>query len=236
MKISVVIPCLNEEKNITSLIDALEAQDFKREDYEIIIADNGSNDRTYDVASASSADKVVVENNKGTNNARQAGYSASRGEIIAFLDADCRPFKGWLKNIWEIFEKDKNNEIGIASGPYRYTDAGLLGRFLSDIFQVLMIPALRILDFIFRKKWAIALGGNMAIRKEALEKIGGFDVSFVFFGDDADTALRIRRSGYKAIFSHNIAVESSARRFKKKGLLRTELNYVKAYLKLYFKG
>ena len=218
------------------LMESLKAQDFNRADYEIIIVDNGSEDDTHGAAMRSGADKVVLEKKRGTNNARQAGFAVSEGEIITLLDADCRPPKDWLMKIWDIFENDEGGELGIISGPYRYTDVGFVTRLLSDIFQKTVVFKLSVLDLIFRKKWAIALGGNMAIRREALNKIGGFDTKFTFLGDDADTALRIRRSGYKALFTHDVEVESSARRFKKKGLIRTELKYVIAYLKLYFKG
>jgi len=234
MRLSVVIPCFNEEKNIGGLVEALKAQDFPRDDFEIIAVDNASADNTSEEARKAGADKVLLEKNKGTNFARQAGFAASGGIIVAFIDADCLPPKDWLKKIYAVFEHDKNGEIGILSGPYRYDDLGFLMRLFSDLWQRVMIVLIIIGDFFFRKKWAAALGGNMAVRRTALEAVGGMDTKFTFFGDDSDTALRIRRAGYKAKFDRSIIVTSSARRLEKKGFVRTAGLYTAAYVKLYF--
>ena len=234
MRISVVIPCLNEEENIGGLVALLKEQDFPREEFEIIVVNNASVDDTQRVAEEAGADKVLPEGRKGTNFARQAGLEAASAEIVAFLDADCRPPKDWLKKIWNIFEEDKEKRLGILSGPYRYYDVWFITRFFSSVWQRAMIWFLTAADLIFRRKWAIALGGNMAVRKSIIQSMGGFDVKFTSFGDDADTALRIKRAGYRTRFDRAIILDSSARRFKKRGLVRTAAIYTLAYTRLYF--
>jgi cellulose synthase/poly-beta-1,6-N-acetylglucosamine synthase-like glycosyltransferase len=235
MRLSVIIPCLNEEKHIGETIKRLEESEFPRDEFEIVVSiDAATADMTREAALEAGADKVVSNEKKGTNNTRQGGVDAAEGEILAFLDADCRPPKDWLKRIWEAFEADEKKELGILSGPYEYYDLWPVTKFLADAWQRVVIWLIAAADLIFRKKWAVALGGNMAIRKTALESIGGLDARFTFFGDDSDTALRIRRAGYKARFDRKLKVESSARRFKKKGLVRTAALYTVAYVKLYF--
>jgi len=235
MRISVVIPCLNEEEYISETVKKIKESDFPSEDFEVVVSvDSATIDKTSEAALKAGADRVVSNEEKGTSYTRQGGADAAKGEILAFLDADCRPPKDWLKKIWETFEADDDKELGILSGPYRYYDLFFITRFFADVWQVAVMWIIMAADLFFKRKWAIAIGGNMAIRKTVLESIGGFNKKFTFFGDDSDTALRIRRAGYKTLFDRKLKVDSSARRLKKKGLIRTAALYTAAYVKLYF--
>src|SRR3989344_5171320 len=106
MKFSIVIPAFNEEASIGVAIQSLLNQKIGRKDYEIIVVDNNSTDKTSAVAKAAGADKVLKEKHPGPNYARQKGYSESNGSIVAFLDADSLVPKDWLLRI----EKDFKNK------------------------------------------------------------------------------------------------------------------------------
>ena len=226
MKFSVVIPALNEEQYIGEAVEALCRQDIPRDQYEIIVVDNGSQDATGQVALVFGADKVVVERTKGTNIARQRGIDESRGEIIAFLDADCVAPTDWLSQIGHLFS---NKDIAAVSGPCVFGTA-------EDKFYTIF-PALEkvidVAEIVFDKKAGLLLGGNFAIKRDTLDKIGKLP-PVEFFGDDASLAMVISRKAGKVLFDKRLIVKSSPRRFKEKGTINVVSKYAWHYIKSYF--
>jgi Glycosyltransferases involved in cell wall biogenesis len=93
MKVSVIIPTLNEEKNITKTLKAIRAQktDFE---VEVIVADGESEDKTVLLARRY-ADKIVTERTHTIAAGRQAGAMVAEGEILVYTDADAIPEKDW---------------------------------------------------------------------------------------------------------------------------------------------
>lgn len=95
MKISVIIPAFNEERLISKSIAAVQATEISISDYEIIVVNNGSTDRTAEIASNFG---VILLNSdrRFVGAARNLGAKEARGEYLAFLDADCIPASDWL--------------------------------------------------------------------------------------------------------------------------------------------
>ncbi|MBQ7188422.1 MAG: glycosyltransferase family 2 protein [Kiritimatiellae bacterium] len=116
--ISIVIPTLNSERTLGECLDAILAQAYPREGYEIVIADAGSSDATLEIARARGVD-VICENPLKTGEAgKAAGIQKSRGEFIALIDSDnILPDAGWLSKMMEPFRDD---EI-FATEPIRYS-------------------------------------------------------------------------------------------------------------------
>jgi len=86
MKVSVIIPAYNEEKYLKKCIDSIRKQDYGDE-IEIIVIDDGSKDRTVEIAESEGV-KLLKQEHKGAGTARNWGASAAKGEILAFIDAD----------------------------------------------------------------------------------------------------------------------------------------------------
>ena len=87
--VSIVIPCYNAEKTIRRCLDSLFAG--TRQDFEVILCEDGSADRTLEVCRSITDPRVRViaaEKNSGVSHARNTGLDAARGEYIAFIDAD----------------------------------------------------------------------------------------------------------------------------------------------------
>ncbi len=230
MKFSIVIPAYNEEEVIAKAIGSLRRLGTPRRDYEIIVVDNNSKDRTGEVARANGADKVIFESEPGTNFAREAGRKAAGGEIIVFLDADSTPPMDWLSRI----EADLL-EPGMAavSGPFDYGFGGIM-KFVDGIYSRHFLPIVpKILRVLFWRKAGVIIGGNFAAWNWALEKIGGLP-PLKFYGDDVAIAMLISRRVGKVRFDPELRVKSSPRRFEKEGLFATNFRYIKAYLKIYF--
>jgi len=229
-KFSIIIPAYNEEGYIKEAIVALQKQNLSRKDFEIIVVDNNSSDATAEVAKSAGADKVIKELKQGTNFSRQKGFEQSQGEIVAFLDADSKPPIDWLIKIKKILEE--KNAVTV-SGPFDYQFKGFK-KILDFFYSHLFLPRLdKILYFFFRKKAGVIIGGNFAAWRWAILKIGGLP-PLKFFGDDAAIAMLLARKVGKVIFTPQLKVISSQRRFQKEGFLKLVFKYAISYLKIYF--
>ena len=219
-QISLIIPAFNEEGHIGSCVASAIANG-KGRFKEIIVVDNGSTDRTAEIASHYPGVRVVTEKRKGTGHARQTGAEAASGEILAYIDADGSLHDGWVDFIEKTFQRDPR--VVFLSGPYRYRHhkgAPYPAQLLNAIWWVTP-PAYWVVGY-------IGNGGNCAMRADALRKIGGHDRSITFYGDDTDLARRFHAIG-KTIWTLRFYNYSSARRFYEAGVIKTCVKYLLNY-------
>ncbi|MBI2644574.1 glycosyltransferase [Candidatus Uhrbacteria bacterium] len=233
-KISVVIPAYNEEQYIGGALAALCKQTFSRDMFEIIVVDNASTDHTSDIARTYGADKIIFEPCKGTNRARQTGLECSEGEIVAFLDADCIPPEQWLETIYKKLHEKKSAYVAIAGAYiFNWNENESTMAIMEKFYQWVVMPTINeVMGKIF-KRGGVIIGGNFASFRENFLKMSGFDTSYTFFGDDASIARRLGELG-RIQFDPRLTVISSTRRFKREGLLRTNIEYAKNYFKVMF--
>jgi glycosyltransferase involved in cell wall biosynthesis len=230
MKISVIIPAYNEEKYLGKTLEAILAQDHP--DFEIIVVDNASTDKTSEIAKSfqDRGVKVLFEKNKGTMWACERGRKEATGKIIVRMDADCLPEIDWLAKGAAFF---KNKDVVVVSGPYDYHDASPFFRKMSTmVFEYVFLP----LNVIIQKlkiKAGITLGGNTFIRASDLRSIGGFNTDITFYGDDTDLPKRMSHKG-KIVFHKSVTSKTSARRFKKYGILHVQIKYLFHFFKVVF--
>jgi glycosyltransferase involved in cell wall biosynthesis len=229
MKISVIIPAYNEEKYLSKTLEAILTQDYT--DFEVIVVDNASTDRTSDIAKSFQKVKVLFEGNKGTMWACERGRKEATGEIIVRMDADCLPGKDWLSKGSAFFKDDKT--VGV-SGPYDYYDAKKFFRYFSVHFQKILYSLANAIIQSF-KRGAVMIGGNSFMRASTLAAMGGFDTSFTFWGDDTDTAKRLAKFG-RIIFDSDLVIKGSARRMKKEGSFNLTMRYIFHFFKVIFRS
>ena len=219
MKVSIVIPAHNEEDNIAQVIEAALAQRYP--DFEVIVVDNASTDRTSEIASSYPV-RLVHEPNKGLLHARERGRREATGLFIANMDADCRPDPDWLSRGISHFEKE---HIIAVTGPYDYHDGS---RFFRHSSLATQRHAYRIASKFLQsravRRGAVLIGGNNIIRARVLEAVGGYTTSILFYGEDTDTARKISSHGY-VLFNPDLSMRTSARRFKAEGTLSIMLKY-----------
>lgn len=222
MKISFVIPAYDEEAYIGKCLESIQKElQAKNYDAEIIVVDNACTDRTREIASTYSGVKVISELVKGTGAARQAGFLASSGDIIANVDADCRLPFGWIEKVFSEFSNNK--KLVALSGPYLYYDLSKWHIFLVRIWSVVGY-IIHLFNQYILKKGAMSFGGNLVVRRNAMEKIGGFDKNINFYGDDTDIVCRIIKVG-EVKFTFDLPMYTSGRRLTKEGLLVAGTRY-----------
>ena len=222
MKISFVIPAHNEEQYLGNCLTVLQVQIRKsRSSAEIIVVNNASTDNTKEIASSFPGVKVIDEKHKGLARARQAGFRASTGELIANIDADSNVPTGWIETVEYEFATVPN--LVVLSGPYVYYDLSSARNFLvrtyyyhAYVFYILHSYILRI--------GSMVQGGNFVVRREALERAGGYDQRFAFYGEDTDVARRFFPLG-RVKFSFKLKMHTSGRRLVKEGFFRMGARY-----------
>ena len=197
ISISVVIPVYNEEKSISRCLTALKNQTFPQKDYEIIVVDNNSTDRTAQIVRKMKV-KVFPEKEQGYVFALRRGCSKSEGEIIAITDADTLVPRDWLEKIYQVFQQ--NPQVVYLGGK---------AIFRPKIFLTVLIEPIWNLGC-----WFLGFGPgfNLAVRKKVYHKIGGFRKE-VNFDTDVDFCLRARKEG-KAVFLWDNPVVTSSRHFQ----------------------
>src|SRR6267378_1638526 len=95
--ISVVIPHLNQPETLEACLSSLDAQSLARCFFEIIVVDNGSVPSPKDIVANHSGTRLLRELQPGPGPARNVGVRAATADIIAFIDADCRAHRDWLR-------------------------------------------------------------------------------------------------------------------------------------------
>lgn len=194
--IAVVTPVRDGQDALEGLAGALAAQ--TRRDFEWVVIDNGSRDRSAAVARTHGA-AVVTEPRPGRSRARNRGVAATRAPLLAFTDADCRPRPDWLSRLAACLEAGAPLAAGrivMTTGP----NPGAVERFDS---------LWRFRDD-QRRSWGPT--ANLGMRREAFDAVGGFDPAFHRSGEDVDLCLRARAAGFALAHCPEAIVEHPAER------------------------
>lgn len=183
-RISVVVCVYNGEETLRECIHGLQQLDYP--DYEVLIVDDGSTDNTAAIA-AECGSRVIRTENRGLSSARNSGMDAATGEIIAYVDSDAKPDPQWLTYLAHTFMTTSHVAVGgpnIAPPGDGFVPE-CVARSPGNPVHVLLSD--RVAEHI--------PGCNMAVRKAALQEIGGFDGQFRIAADDVDACWRLQDAG-----------------------------------------
>ncbi len=204
--LSIIIPTKNEEKYLPKLLDSIKTQSFT--DWEIIVADAGSTDRTIKIAKSYNC-KIV----KGGLPAkgRNQGAKYSKGQNLLFIDSDIILPKNFLKNAIEEFEKKTLDIAGTLQVPIptMKKSKDLEYTFFYEIINTGMK--------LIQNSKKPAMQVCMFVKREIHEKIKGFDETLIF-GEDSEYARRAVKIGKFGILKSE-KVMISPRRFEKEGVI-----------------
>lgn len=205
VKVSVVIPAYNEEKLIERCLKSLSHQTMNRSNYEVIVVNNNSSDKTAQIAQKY-ADKVILEKRKGVLFARQTGLIKAKSQIILRTDADGYVPNNWVKRGYQNLVK--NPDYVAFSGFYLPDNEKKTLKLISQ-FAI----NFRKLLYSLGGKTEWLTGSCSAIRKEAFLKIGGYDFKAdPVIEDQQGIGHRLAKLG-KIGFDANWWVWYSPRRF-----------------------
>ena len=179
--ISIIIPAYNEEKHIEACLTSIFNVDYPKAGYEIILVDNGSTDRTREIAGQFDI-AIFTDQDKNVSGLRNLGVKYAKGEILAFIDADCLATHQWLKNASLHIQ---NNKLAAWGAPPEIPDNPT---WVQEAW------------FAIRKNetgigyvhWLESM--NLFVRKDYFINIGGFNESLATC-EDVDFCYRIARYG-----------------------------------------
>lgn len=222
MQISAIICTHNRDSYLGAAIDSVLSQEFSA-DFEVIVVDNGSSDRTSEVVKQRVADsrlKYIYEPTIGLSVARNTGARVASADILAYLDDDAVASPQWLDSLYSAYQH--NSRIAIAGGkvtllwaagvkPPKWLSSGLaanLGAYdLGDTAIVIQTPGLT------------PRGLNYSIRRQFLTEIGGFDPHLGRIGKNLLSNEELQMTEFalqrgwevyylpKALVAHNVAPE-----------------------------
>jgi GT2 family glycosyltransferase len=192
--LAVITTVRDGERALEGLADALDAQ--TQRDFEWVVIDNASRDRTAEVARSRGA-TVVSEPKPGRARARNRGVAATAAELLAFTDADCRPHPEWLERLGAALEAGAALVAGrvvvtTTPAPNAVERFEALWRFRED-------P---------QRGWAPT--ANLGMRRAAFDAIGGFDATYRHIGEDVDLCLRAGAAGFALTRCPDAVVEHAA--------------------------
>lgn len=215
--ISVVIPAFNEERYLPICLGSIISQNYPKNDFEIIVVDNNSTDKTAEIANSFGA-RVIREERQGNTFAVSTGMKNAKNEIIAMTDADTVASNDWLLEIDKIFQDGK---IAAATGTADIATKSKLFNMASEFFYEVF------LKFNYLLGRPHITGFNLVVRRSAYQAVGGIDERFTM-SPDVDLGLRIKKVG-KVVFSKKLKVVTSIRRWSQNPF-KTFKTYIIGYI------
>lgn len=201
--VSVIVCTRNGSATLRACLESLEK--LRYPNYEVLVVDDGSTDAVPDILRAFPKVRALRQEPAGLSAARNLGMRQAGGVILAYTDDDCVAHPDWLTHLVRAFASD---EKAVAAGgpnipppPRNGIEAvvaaapGAPAHVLLNDHEAEHLP-----------------GCNLAIRKDSLEKIGGFNAVFTTAGDDVDVCWRLRDAGGKLLFAPGAMVWHHRRR------------------------
>src|SRR3989338_5489127 len=194
-KASIVISAYNEEKKIAESIESLKGIDYPKELYEVIIVNDGSKDKTRDVAIkyADGKNIIFIDNveNKGKAACLNQGIKIAKGGYVACMDADSIVSKDILRKTIPYFNDSKTGAVTVS------VEVKNANNFLQRIIQLEYLLGLSLFLKVFSSFNCVHVtpGPFSIYRKSMLENIGYFDKGNIT--EDLEIAYRIHKYGYK---------------------------------------
>lgn len=179
-----IIPVRDGEASLPPLLASLREQTLARDRFEVIVVDNGSSDRTAEVA-AEHGVRVVTEPVANRSRARNRGAADAASRRYAFTDADCIADRGWLEALLGCSDRAPlvagDVQIRLSDRPNAVERYEAMWRFGQEAW-------------VKHQGWAAT--ANLLVEADAFEAVGGFDPGWRHIGEDVDFCLRARDAGY----------------------------------------
>lgn len=218
-RISVVVPTYEEERSIERFLRQFENQTIPRSEFEVIVVDGDSKDRTREIAE-SYVDRVIIQTSEGIGGARNDGVDIADASFIATTDADIVLPERWLEIMLKHFENDGNVVAVVGpDGPIEKNQKSRLVYFM-----------LRNIIYLATFFGIYTTGGtNSGFRKSVFQEVGGY--KSLPHSDDVEIGFRMKKMG-RIVYDKELYVELSVRRMEKDGYMNTLLTWLKGDLRI----
>ena len=223
-RVSVVVCSYNAERTMEACLASLEKLNYP--DYEVIVVNDGSTDRTLEISQRFPYCRIISQPNKGLSVARNVGADAATGEIVAYTDSDCVADPDWLAYLVAKMEAAQLMACGGPNFPPPENSLVPAAVAVSPGGPTHVLLSDDVAEHI--------AGCNMAFRRDVLLRMGGFDPIYRAAGDDVDICWRFQDAGYTIGFSP-AAVVWHFRRNTVKAYFGQQRGYGKAEALVYSK-
>ena len=201
--ISVIVPVRNSAKTIGDLMESLMGLEYDPERLEIVVVDGDSSDGTRKIVEEYPV-RLVDEEGKGLNAARNTGIKWSTGKIVAFTDGDCVVPPNWVRSIARNF---RSPMVGFVGGNVEgYDKRNFLSIYMDETFFNAK-PSFKwrqvTTQLILRQ---FPAGCNMAFRRDALAKIDYFDERIEYGFDDLVPVEEVGNVGFQIVLDPEVYV------------------------------
>ncbi|RLI07136.1 hypothetical protein DRO24_03640 [Candidatus Bathyarchaeota archaeon] len=219
--VSIIVPVKNSADTIGELMDSLMKLEYNREKLEIIVVDGRSTDGTREIVRRYPV-RLLEEEGRGLNAARNTGVRYSKGEIIAFTDGDCVVPSNWIRAIIENF---RDPSVGFVGGLVKgYRRDNFLSVYMDETFFHAVPSFSNRYETTDLKMLCFPAGCNMAFRRHALEKIDLFDERIYYGFDDLEPVEELSLRGFRIILDPRVFVWHK-HRTTLWGLVKQHFNY-----------
>ncbi len=186
--VSVIIPALNEEVVIAKCLASLVRQDFPADSFEVIVVDNGSVDRTIEVARSFGTSlrlTILQKSNSSISALRNRGANAAKGQYLAFLDSDCVAQTDWLSRAVDLL---------------RLGDGGVMGAFYTIPGGSSWVAKAWYEDLPRLKHGRVSYvpSGTLFVSRNTFFKLGGFDEA-IATSEDFEFCQRVTAAGFQVL-------------------------------------
>ena len=197
-KVSILVPCYNEQATIRLLLDALRNQTFPRAEMEVIISDGMSTDKTRDVIAAFQKDhpdlslRVVDNTSRTIPAAVNRAIESSRGTILVRLDAHSKPYPDYVMSCVNALEQGRGDNVG---GVWEIQPG--IDTWIANSIAVAAAHPLGVGDALYRHAKEAAVVDTVpfgSFKRELIDRIGFFDETLLT-NEDYEFNTRIRRAG-----------------------------------------
>ena len=251
--VTIIVCTYNGEKHIKDCLDALTKQDYPKDQYEIVVVDDGSTDRTNQIVSEYPVQVIKHEKNLGICSARNTGLRNANGTIVAYTDDDCIPKKSWIKNLVKFYGDDV---IAVGGLTIPFSCSTIMEKYMAETgygnpapieFRKNNNPFYRFYIYLKEMFWPITttqkdpiqVGSiytlNASFIKKILEDAGGWEEG-LDFREDSEMCDRLNKKfkNNEILFTKKAVVVHKHRTsffyFLKQTFKRSE-NTLKCYLK-----
>ena len=205
MKITIVIPVYNEAANLGACLAAIASQTIQP--YEVIVVDNGSTDQSAKVAEVFDFVRVIREPQRGIVHARDRGYDAAHGDIIARIDADSILPQDWLEHISDFYSRLGSDHLAFTGGANFYNVR--MPRAVAWLYNFLAFDLNRALIG-HPTLW----GSNMALTRQQWLKVRGDVCSRQGIHEDLDLSMHLYRRGYGIHYDRSFRIGAHLNRVR----------------------